>query len=102
MIGSQLKCGMACTSLFVGLKGTKEELGLKAQNSYAFARLLVLFYNEVIFNSLKSKVCENKCLEKNPCSITLAGKRGFSAFSQFLKHLCRPIRSGLKLHPNLY
>ncbi len=40
-------------------------------------------------------------LKQYPCGIKLAGKR-FSAFSQFLKHLSRSIRSELKLHLKLY
>ncbi len=44
-----------------------------------------------------------RAYEKNdPRGINLARKRRFSAFSQFWKHLSRPIRSWLKLHLKLY
>ena len=36
LIGKDVRCGLAGISIFVGLNGTAEELGLKAQNMWAF------------------------------------------------------------------
>ena len=37
-----LKSGWGAMSLFVGLRGTAEELGLKAQNVWAFTGLVTI------------------------------------------------------------
>ena len=41
LIGKRIRSGQGAMSLFVGLKGTAEELGIKAQNMWAFTGYVV-------------------------------------------------------------
>lgn len=96
----KLRSGVGAMNLFVGLKGTKEELGLKAQNMWAFTdtdltQAFYEYYNHtaqeacesdvpllfISFPSAKDSTHEQRYPGKSTCTVvTLANWDWFSAW----------------------
>ncbi len=107
-------CGQIFFKSYIGNSVTllkkKAKFSLFQNISHNFTIKCLLVHRQLSHKANKNKCivshlhpCLFQGLRKNDTSaIRLAGMRRFSAFSQFVKHLSRTIRSGIKLHLKLY